>query len=245
EINWYMFSYLGCLLTTADGKNYRFGRFPNSEAVSASSPIEIYIPPGTWRPKNTADEDVRALALKTLRESAAMGIWITFGSYHLHHAYLTNVADAIESGKIAVRYDASLSDPSTGSPTNGAYVMRASPHFDGNTLYMRHKSNGTDNRSVIVHEATHAMVDILGWRRLAQVDFESLAYIAQQFYLNRKGATLTVATADEQSLMTIANMIVGALQAGGAPDLTMINAMRRAVYAVGYTSSARFSGDGV
>jgi hypothetical protein len=193
EVNWYLANKVGCVLTTADGKNYRFS--------SAASPGVIYIPKATWKadgklgkmpsggdgpaPGENAggsadpdapltDDDLRskASAVSTVRAAATLMLEfvVPFSNYLVTKGKFQKVHTYLEEEYIRTRH----------RPALGKY---AKYFIDGNEMHLGFREMGTAEQSgLIVHEAVHAMMDIDA-QPIIDKHSEAAAYIAQMYYM--------------------------------------------------------------
>jgi hypothetical protein len=193
EVNWYLGRYVGCTRTTSDKKNYRFR--------SKDVPGVIYIPSADWKPaqgpvnphpeadwETTQDLAAKAAALSILKGhdlSVINFVWnhLRFDSY----AY-GQVARLIEQGRIAVDFDPSQND-------------QAEYDSDANTLHFGFTSVSSPTKAaLVVHEATHAALDMMRANGLAVLESEAIAYLAQcLFYVKKTGCYLDANKASKKA----------------------------------------------
>lgn len=166
EVNWYLEYYVGCTKPSPDGKNYSFH--------ASDNPGIIYIPPAGWKPS----ED---LALRRLVTSALSGhivnrLNVTNKGYQITGHSLALVANKVIDGEIGV-----VHDPSVGS---------GKAEYDSGTdvFHLGFRTATTPStRGLIVHEAVHAALD-LKTANVTVAESESLAYVAQSFYVREQTA---------------------------------------------------------
>lgn len=193
EVNWYLKNAVGCTLTTADGKNYRFS--------SAASPGVIYIPNPNWKAGGklgkspsggdgpapddhsgeSADPDAplspddlrsKASALVTINtaKSRHMRFIVPDFNYEVNAGKLQSVYFYLEQEFIRTRY----------RPKVGKF---AKYFIGGNEMHLGFKEMYAGEESgLVVHEAIHAMMDIEG-RPILDKHSEAAAYIAQMYYM--------------------------------------------------------------
>ncbi|GEM_PF-7049884 len=121
---------------------------------------------------------IREDALQILRSSEASRIRFSFQSLYrtpvsVDHTTFLRVVGAIESGRVRVTDEnvpANLGGEYDSTPLNGG-VLRARP--------IRSKRS---RKSVVIHEAVHASIDLTR-TTIAEVDNEAASFIAQFIYL--------------------------------------------------------------
>lgn len=172
EVNWYLREFLGCRATTIDGLNYRFGR-----ASGDSNPIIVYIPTWDWLPPGPQQREAKQAVLAVLRDPVAANLHFKIGSMEVKPGDMALVADAIERGRIRIIH----------RPSMGHMAAYDSSRNRMAIPFARQPNVG--DRSLIVHECVHAVMDI---RRVAQTmqQAEGMAYVAQALYLKRNGLNL-------------------------------------------------------
>jgi hypothetical protein len=156
-VNYYLEERVGCK-NSKDGKNYTF---------DGASPGYIYVP--------TAPEDVGLKAAK--RVLSILGspyvhyIDFVLGDMFIHSTFFHKVGKAILKGKIAIVVDSALG-------SNGVYDWTTSPP----TFALKtHKLFTADLKTVVIHEAVHAISHMKGKNRDSLLD-ESAAYVAQAIF---------------------------------------------------------------
>lgn len=174
EVNWCLHHLVGCRRTTKDGKNYDFGK-------PCTQKQYVYIPPASWTPPTSEDEDAWLLVSRTLNSSSVKGMHVSLAGLGLSMSahdfakigYLVNVR------RIDVRLQRS-------HPHAAEYV----PETD--TMILSTLGESAVDRSMIVHEAVHASFD---YRRsqgvyTGMIQEECFAYVVQMVYLQKvRGST--------------------------------------------------------
>lgn len=127
----------------------------------------------------------------------------------------------------------------------------ASAMYDSgsNALLLRFKQPGSPTEtSLIIHEATHAICDMLQMN-ISVMESEMMAYIAQcQFYRGlRQPSRLWSQDAKKDAVFEFATNIAEALQAGTTPSSQDFESLRQAVtkhpyYKNSYGKSANYDG---
>lgn len=184
EVNWYLKNKIGCKVTTADKKNYRFS--------TSTSPGLIHIPPAGWNsplrgsptddlgPDSTSpltpdDERAKSLVLSALGESGLAFVQFTLlTGYQVAKPELDRVKEAVRSDRIKIRHKPSVSGV--------AFYFNKS-----NVMHVPSLDNDTSNKALILHECVHALMD-LDWQKLGGLrnqDSEAAGYIAQMMYAIR------------------------------------------------------------
>ncbi|BDC49270.1 hypothetical protein F183_A15860 [Bryobacterales bacterium F-183] len=161
EVNWYLQNRVGCTTLTSDFRSYHFN--------SLDSPGTIYLPNSVIQTEIAKQRIVRILT-----NSYTAGILFSAGPRLILGSYYLAVAEAVQSGRIAVKLD-----PSVG---HMAYYDYSVP---GGTARGQFRVSATTSESLIVHEATHAVFDFLK-ATIANNQNEAIAYIAQHVYDRRK-----------------------------------------------------------
>lgn len=173
-INWYLRHKVGCTLTTADGKNYRFG-------VKAGDPprtFTVYFPPSGWHPNTLDDNDeaARKIVLRTLLGATAQKVHFSLSGARVWPGDMSAIASYIMQNKIRVRFDKTIAPRARYRPRG----------VDANSMALGSLASGSAERALIVHEAVHAMQDVrsegFNIRRA-----ETMAHVAQCLYLLHEG----------------------------------------------------------
>lgn len=162
EVNWYLENYVGCTKSN-DGKNYSFD--------DSDYPGFIYLPDSDW----TASEDLRLrnMVAFTLIDPVASRIDFTRHGHRINGPLLRRVASHIVNGDLRV-----VVDPALG-PGEAEYVS-----VDENAFHLGFATASTVTRKgLIVHEAVHAALDMVGAKDMIIMQSEALAYAAQAFYV--------------------------------------------------------------
>jgi len=194
EVNWYLGNRVGCKLTTADGKNFRFS--------SAASPGFIYIPPsafqpdGAWGTKPTGgdgpapttdgkapdpkaplsadDQETKKCVLRAL--DLALATKLDFILPICKYEFLTGsfrmVRTMIAADQIKVRYWPKLKNS-------------AKYRWDDQLLLGFTSTSSVFDQALILHECVHAFMDIED-RSILDKHAEAAAYILQHLYTVHK-----------------------------------------------------------
>jgi hypothetical protein len=212
EVNWYMYERLGCRTTTADGRNYRFGRPPGAVAGIGdlvkqvlATPITVYIPPAHWLPPGPRQAAAKQAVLTVLRDRVASNLHFQIGSLELKTGDLLAVAQAIEEGRIQV-----IHRPSGGH--------MAAYWTDDRFVIPFGQLPPVGSRALIVHEAVHAAMDM---RRvpLTMEQSEGLAYIAQALYLHHNGLDIAHSVVQPGFHVNAVNFVAWTGIFGNASDI--------------------------
>jgi hypothetical protein len=171
EVNWYLRERIGCHDVSPSGNNFRFGVRPGGR------PMQIYIPTDDWLPPGAKQAEARRAALDILRDPVASAMAYKAGPLELKRLDFAAVVRAIEAGKITVIHRPCLGHIALYYPGRNQLLV---PFSSAPPLGMR---------ALMVHEATHAAMDI---RRvhLTMQQSEGMGYISQALYLLRNGADL-------------------------------------------------------
>jgi len=215
EVNWYLRNNVGCVLHTADGKNYRFS--------SAAAPGIIYLPavpkpvgpkptPVGPKPDPTEDDETQTLSTEIgdfLNVEKSLS-WIDFyvgntGRIHITGTGLRWIGDRIKDRTILVSVDdeelaqhgfyamykgQNRIDEATGTTIGGELVVGSSATHEG------HFSGTWQTKYAIIHEAVHALLDARGLKVLS-IRNECAAYIASVIYLRFAGIKVGSGWSDE------------------------------------------------
>ena len=142
-----------------------------------AEPGVIFIPPFGW--KRPTPDPLMARTLSMLSASVARFPYVTYKNVHLGRSNFENVGVAIRTGRIGIGYDPGLLD------YNDAGAMYLSY---ANKLIFRDPFTDTIvNRGTVVHEATHAALDMYRGNGLQSLDNEFFAYLAQAIAMESLG----------------------------------------------------------
>jgi hypothetical protein len=159
EVNFYMRRYVGCWQSN-DGKNFSF---------KGAEPGWIFIPP--WGYKRPNPDPTKARFLAMLSAGVAHFPYITYKNVHLSRASFETVGMAVRTGKIGIGYDPDRLDRENA----GAQYLDYSNRF----IFRDPFIYTPENRGTVVHEATHAVLDMYKGNGLMILDNEFLAYLAE------------------------------------------------------------------
>jgi hypothetical protein len=129
----------------------------------------------------SSDEAARQLVLKTLREPAVGQLSYRLGSFVMVATDYERVAKAIDKKLIAI-------------VDNPDFVNNALYDSGPNRFTIAAAGDNLNKRSLIIHEATHAVEDARGMK-LTHGDAEMLAYVSQCLYLEKSGSPVVNYTA--------------------------------------------------
>lgn len=170
EINFYLHRYVGCW-QSRDAKNFSF---------MGAEPGVIFIPPFGW--KRPTPDPLMTRVLSMLSVSVAHFPYITYKNVHISRSSFVHVDRAVRDGKIGIGYDPDRLDQGAGA----MYLDYA------NKFIFRDPFIDTiENRGIVVHEATHAVLDMYPGNGLQVLDSEFLAYLSQAISVETLGYTTT------------------------------------------------------
>jgi hypothetical protein len=158
EVNFYLHRYVGCW-QSKDAKNFSF---------MGAEPGVIFIPPFGW--KRPTPDPLMTRFLSMLTGSVARFPYITYKNVHISRSSFENVGLAVRTGKIGIGYDPDWLDHAGAGAMYLAYSNKfiiRDPFIDTIT-----------NRMKVVHEATHAALDMYPGHGLQILDNEFLAYLS-------------------------------------------------------------------
>ena len=182
EINWYLQNFVGCTVSH-DGKNYSFSSRDEVRMTDGTSQRghiftrnDIEILP----PVPLDDNDVaRQAVLQVLADSAALSqIQFSMFGFHVNQSWYGTIRKHIEKRWIRVRYNSGLG-------ADGRYDWEPDILHLGFTT-----AAGVNERSLIIHELTHAIMDEKGANWLDRRQSEAIAFAAQCIYADFKGYAL-------------------------------------------------------
>jgi hypothetical protein len=170
---------------------------------------------------------IREEVLEILRSSEASRIRFSFTSFYgrpvaVDRITFRRVVSAIESGQIRVT-DEDVS-PGSGGEYEGAPT-------NGGILYSRPIRNKRGAKSVVIHEAVHASIDLTR-STLEEVDNEAAAFLAQVLYLKFTSypiSRLLSRNPLEARLYEILWQAAGAIERGGSVSETQMGLIRRRI----------------
>lgn len=95
--------------------------------------------------------------------------------YHIHSGDYWTIGARVENGAILVVEESIEKAGKTGGGYNGS--------FDRLTLQFPQSGIGNDSaKGVVVHEVTHAIMDMQAWEEIDFIDYEACAYIADKVW---------------------------------------------------------------
>jgi hypothetical protein len=167
EINFYLHRYVGCWQSN-DAKNFSF---------MGAEPGVIFIPPFGW--KRPTPDPLMTRFLSMLSASVARFPYITYKNVHISRSSFEHVGWAVRNGKMGIGYDPDLLDHAGAGAMYRIYSNRfifRDPFID--TI---------SNRANVVHEATHAALDMYRGHGLQKLDNEFLAFLSEAIALDTLG----------------------------------------------------------
>lgn len=226
EVNWYLKNLVGATRTTPDKQNYCF-----------NVGNKIYIPPTAWKP----DYDKLLLhgIVNTLTKSAVLRVNVRINRFNIRGRHYLNAANRMVDGAIRIRYDAKVGKKL--SEYDSARNALALPWYRVNTV---------TRQALVVHEATHIVLDMMKAKGLWIVESEAAAYMAQCLYARIQWGgkrRLTDGNGDLDYLFQVATDAADVILGGGSPDVMMIEELLHAVkdyepYRATWNKTAQFDG---
>ncbi len=171
EVNFYLHRYVGCWQSN-DAKNFSF---------MGAEPGVIFIPPWGWKRPNPDPTKARFLGM--LSAGVAHFPYITYRNVHISRSHFETVGMAVRTGKIGIGYDPDLLD------REGAGAMYLD--YANKFVFRDPFINTPENRGTVVHEATHAVLDMYKGNGLMVLDNEFLAYLAEAISDDTLGYQMT------------------------------------------------------
>jgi len=170
---------------------------------------------------------IREDVLQILRGSEATRFRFGFGSIYgtpltVDHTTFLRVVSAIEDGRVQVR-DEGL------SPINGG--EHDSLPENGGVFYARPIRNRRSGKSVVIHEAVHASLDLTR-SSIAEVDNEAASFLAQFLYLRFTAyplARLLSRNPGERRLYEYLWNVTASIERGGTMPETNMALIRRRI----------------
>jgi hypothetical protein len=140
KVNWYLWHYVGCV-NSDDGKNFTF---------AGADPGIIYIPQFGYTRKTPGITTVERAALKHLRDALPWYPDFWHRKVHFRPQDLKVLIQKIEDNKVDIIWDSKLKS-------------RGEWRFKESAIYLESASNLYDpeEKATLLHEATHALLDIL------------------------------------------------------------------------------------
>jgi len=200
EVNWYLQEYVGCVLKTADGKNYRFS--------TAAKPGLLYLPRHNFKRGiggsrigvGTCDDGPEQVPAKdktatntvrwALNLPAVSSLQFNLCGQKVWPDDYHRVRRLIGEGEIVVAHNSSLDESAAYSP-------------ETDSIYLGTKANlSEDAVSVVIHEATHAAFDAASVK-VDDVTSEMVAYVAQMLFImtrNKQAEAPILSLPDEAAI---------------------------------------------
>jgi hypothetical protein len=138
EVNWYLWKYVGCV-NSDDGKNFTF---------AGADPGVIFLPQHGYTRKTPGITAVEQKAIGALRKVVPYYPDFWHKGVHLRPKDLEILIHKVATNKVDVIWDTSIKH---------AGVWR----FKDSAIYLGGTDFNTDDLTTLVHEATHALVDIV------------------------------------------------------------------------------------
>jgi hypothetical protein len=157
EVNWYMWRYLGCQRAASDGLNFSFAE---------ASPGVLYIPPFGWK----RSHDLLPFQTRIADEINRCGphfpeVW--YNGTHISRVDMYAISQLIREHRITVVHDFTIPD-------------QAQYDTDSNTLIVHTPVFGALwFQSLLVHEVTHAILDMKKQKHLYRWENEMIAFATQ------------------------------------------------------------------
>ena len=136
-----------------------------------------------------------------LREPVLQHIDFSLEDFHINSTNYGLVADAIETGRIQIE----LSTPRPGAALGAAYT----PGRDMMSISGSGTFTNARDKATIVHESTHAMLDMLRIATFSDINDEAASYLAESVYLHAQQSDYVLS---EISDVTTRNLIGAAQQ---------------------------------
>lgn len=164
KVNWYLRHYVGCWAAAPDGKNFAF--------TDHDDPGVVYVPPHGYT--RATGLPFNALVLSQLEKSARHFPYVVLHDFHINLNGLGKLLTAMRQGRIAAVHDPGIDSPAQ---------YRSSKRKDGPAIAMRGASMVTWlSRTILVHEAVHAIVDCNRFENIAGWENEFLAYAVEALW---------------------------------------------------------------
>lgn len=164
KVNWYLRHYVGCWASAPDGRNFAF--------TSYDEPGFVYIPPHGY--KRSTGLPFHGLVLSQLEKSARSFPYVVLKDYHVNLIGLGKVLHAMRTGRIGAVHDPGIDSPAQ---------YRSSQRSDGPVIALRSPHLATWlSRTILVHEAVHAIVDANRFEKIAGWENEFLAYAVEALW---------------------------------------------------------------
>lgn len=165
KVNRYLHHYVGCWAAAEDRKNFRF--------TDHDEPGFVYIPPHGYARRTGLP--FQGLVLSQLEKSAQHFPYLILKNFHINLIGLGKVLDAMRTGRITA-----LHEPELGTP---AEYRPGSAKIPGPAIAVRSAAMASWlSRTILVHEAVHAIVHrnsfkgIYGWQN------EFMAYAVEALW---------------------------------------------------------------
>jgi hypothetical protein len=167
EVNFYLYRYVGCWQSN-DAKNFSF---------MGAEPGVIYIPPFGW--KRPTPDPLMTRFLSMLSGTVSRFPYITYRNVHVSRLSFETVGLAVRNGRIGIGYDPDRLD------REGAGAMYL--NYLNKFIFRDPFIDTMKNRLHVVHEATHAALDMYPGHGLEVLDNEFLAYLSGAISLRTLG----------------------------------------------------------
>ena len=180
EVNFYLHRYVGCWQSN-DAKNFSF---------KGAEPGVIFIPPFGW--KRPTPDPLMARFLSMLTASVARFPYITYKNVHISRSSFETVGLAVRNGRIGIGYDPDRLD-------RDGMRARCTWTYPNKFIFRDPFIDTINHRLDVVHEATHAVLDMYKGNGLQVLDNEFLAFLCGAI------ATETLATRGRQRCLRPGN----------------------------------------
>ena len=165
EVNWYLWKYVGCV-NSDDGKNFTF---------AGADPGVIFLPQHGYTRKTPGITAVEQKAIAALRKVVPYYPDFWHKGVHLRPKDLEILIHKVATNKVDVIWDTSIKH---------AGIWR----FKDSAIYLDGTDFNIDDLGTLVHEATHALVDVVtashpAVKHYKYIDTEFAAYFAEAWWV--------------------------------------------------------------
>lgn len=165
KVNRYLHHYVGCWAAADDRKNFRFTNY--------DEPGIVYIPPHGYARRTGLP--LQALVLSQMEKSAQHFPYLILKDFHINLIGLGKVLDAMREGRITA-----VHDPELGTP---AEYRQGTRKFAGPAIAVRSPAIASWlSRTILVHEAVHAIVHRNSFKEIKGWQNEFLAYAVEALW---------------------------------------------------------------
>jgi hypothetical protein len=160
EVNWYMHHYVGCWKSN-DGKNFSF---------TDADPGFIYIPPFGWK-RSSPGLPIGAAVADALSRMSSKFPYVTYKGFEAGPSDLLAIVEALRISRIQTVLDPALSG-----------VVAQYSRYDNRMTVRTASVTGIYNQSTLVHEATHAILDMKRASGILRLDNEFTARAVESLF---------------------------------------------------------------